>query len=684
MIKRVWSAYVGAFLGVVLFWGMACESPEPKKEDPKPIDPNTRGLLQICPGAKGCLRSEGALKASAVAVKISPENYEIARWSYFQERDFCPEPVVKDRFGIKRCQQLKRGAMDSRKDCGHDGLCAGDNWKTEATCSSTQACPAGLVCREQEGRCYAEYSKPDEDGSEGDGQPDWFVDCGRDGVCPCIDLQGQPAYFGADKKTCLKGHKANPDYKGADADGSEGNGEFEGIWMGGFQSNHPLQGVHDDIWARVVVLQTGETTVAIVSLDLVGFFYDGVKAIRKRVQEALGEGAIDYILISSTHNHEGPDTMGNWGPGTSIPVRSGVVAFYYEQVLQKTSQAIQQAYTQLAPAKMRVAQLRTGVDGLNNDIRDPFIIDDTMTVAQWTATENNKPIATLVNWGSHPEVLFLSNNYLTSDFPHYLREGLEQGVFGAGKKALSPAQGGVAVYLQAAVGGLMTPLGVEVPDLDGTLRKQDDWDKARALGSRLAIKTTEALKQAAPVETASIRLWSREVRLPVDNTVFLLAFAGGLIQREIYDYDKSKSIGPNNPGKVQTEIAVIRIGGLSFYSMPGEVDPELLVGGFDGAYSFGKPLVGSKNENPPNLSKAPKGPFLKEKIPGEYKIMVGLGNDALGYILGEWNFVLADSPYFNGAKGDHYEETNSLGPKTAPLLLEAYDALLKEVERKDP
>jgi hypothetical protein len=63
----VWSVLCGvlAFCGVV-----ACDPPEPKKQDPTPIDPNIRGLLQICPGAKGCLRSEGALKTRVVGGRL--------------------------------------------------------------------------------------------------------------------------------------------------------------------------------------------------------------------------------------------------------------------------------------------------------------------------------------------------------------------------------------------------------------------------------------------------------------------------------------------------------------------------------------------------------------------------------------------------------------------------------------
>ena len=57
--------------------------------------------------------------------------------------------------------------------------------------------------------------------------------------------------------------------------------------------------------------------------------------------------------------------------------------------------------------------------------------------------------------------------------------------------------------------------------------------------------------------------------------------------------------------------------------------------------------------------------------------IIGLGNDELGYIIPEYNFILDDRvPYLIEASGDHYEETNSLGPRTAPMMMEWADRLL--------
>jgi hypothetical protein len=63
---------------------------------------------------------------------------------------------------------------------------------------------------------------------------------------------------------------------------------------------------------------------------------------------------------------------------------------------------------------------------------------------------------------------------------------------------------------------------------------------------------------------------------------------------------------------------------------------------------------------------------------GTMNWIIGLGNDELGYIIPEYNYVLSERvPYIEEAEGDHYEETNSLGPGTATLVLEWADRLIQ-------
>jgi hypothetical protein len=53
----------------------------------------------------------------------------------------------------------------------------------------------------------------------------------------------------------------------------------------------------------------------------------------------------------------------------------------------------------------------------------------------------------------------------------------------------------------------------------------------------------------------------------------------------------------------------------------------------------------------------------------QHNWILGLANDELGYLIPAYDYVLDPSlPYLDEADGDHYEETNSLGPDAAPLI----------------
>ena len=116
---------------------------------------------------------------------------------------------------------------------------------------------------------------------------------------------------------------ADHNFKFSEKDGdtyndNNNNGKFDAYWIAGFGNQKPANGVHDDVWARVVVMDDGDTRLALVSLDAIGFRHDDVVDIRKLIP---AEAGIDYAIISSTHTHESADLIGIWGEST---LKSGV------------------------------------------------------------------------------------------------------------------------------------------------------------------------------------------------------------------------------------------------------------------------------------------------------------------------------------------------------------------------
>ena len=93
-------------------------------------------------------------------------------------------------------------------------------------------------------------------------------------------------------------------------DGND-NGQFDPVWIAGFQKQRPAQGVKDDLMAVAVVIEDGDRRIGIVAVDTIGLMRKFVLDVRESVPEAWQL----TTLWCATHNHEGPDTQGLWGPG---------------------------------------------------------------------------------------------------------------------------------------------------------------------------------------------------------------------------------------------------------------------------------------------------------------------------------------------------------------------------------
>ena len=92
------------------------------------------------------------------------------------------------------------------------------------------------------------------------------------------------------------------------------------VYLAGFGQNRRAQSVHDDLCVRALALVFGETRVDVAALDLIGLGRRYCQEIERRVNEA-EPGT--RTLLSCTHTHHGPDTIGLWGPDT---ITSGVPA----------------------------------------------------------------------------------------------------------------------------------------------------------------------------------------------------------------------------------------------------------------------------------------------------------------------------------------------------------------------
>jgi hypothetical protein len=419
------------------------------------------------------------------------------------------------------------------------------------------------------------------------------------------------------------------------------------VFLAGFGHDRKATGVHDTLKARAVVLRDGQRKIAFVSVDVVGLFHPFVLRVRARLS------GFDYVLISSTHNHEGPDTLGLWGPST---FRSGVDPAYMDLLERRIARAVRDAEGACRPVRPRVGSARA--PGLLHDGREPIVKHDELVAVEFRGASEDTPAGLVVQWNCHPETLGERNTQVSSDFVGPVVVELQ-------KRHHCPV-----VYLTGTVGGLMTSLHVPVRGRGGEELADGTFEKAQAYGRLVADLADRALAAARPTSLTPLEVHVRTLFLPMDNPLFRIARQVGVFDRQAFAWsgDPTRAVPAKElKGRlcVRTEIAWLRLGDLDVAAVPGEIYPELVLG---------------KVQDPPDpgadFPRAPAEPGLYAQLGGKHRLIVGLANDELGYIIPkrQWD---ERPPYCYGRKKPQYGEVNSLGPDTAPLLCEAFRHLVR-------
>lgn len=423
------------------------------------------------------------------------------------------------------------------------------------------------------------------------------------------------------------------------------------VWLAGFSQHRAATAIHDDLWAVAMVLDDGYTRLGIVALDAIGFLHDDVVAVRRACPS---EWKLDYTIVTSVHNHSTPDLMGIWGPD---PLHTGVDARYRQQVITAAKDALGTAVTALEPARIALHEIHTPPEGLVTDTRKPMVYDSDIRVMHFTSAATGATLGTLVGWADHPETPWSRNTEITADFCGVLRDTLERG-FSKDGQQLARGIGGVHIFVNGAVGGLMTTspkVSVRDPYLQQDF-KAPSHDKSRAVGHQLAARILADLEStnSLQAEVAPISIYARTLEMPIDNKMFLAAAYLGLIDR-----------GHVRWKALRTEVALVTVGDASIICVPGEIYPEIVNGGI---------------EHPPgaDFDIAPvEVPPLRELMPGKVKFVFGLANDELGYLIpkSEWD---VKPPHLYGDRKGVYGEENSCGPNAAAVVYSALAALCRE------
>lgn len=355
----------------------------------------------------------------------------------------------------------------------------------------------------------------------------------------------------------------------------------DSVFMGGYNFWRKSEGVHDPLYVRVLVFQKGDFRLGLVAVDVVGIQRQDVLDLK------FGLEGFDprNVLICSTHNHSGPDTLGIWG---LPPVYSGKSSSYMKRLRQAIHQALYSALENLAPAEMAADSVRANPKGIMKNLRRPGMVDSEIPVLHVRRAGGGETIATLVEVGCHPEVLPRTNYQITADYPGVVIAGIEKEL------------GGIGIYVSGALGGLVTPDITDDPDDN----PESYWKERDRVGNRVGELAVEVAREMKNYDSSPVLdVWHSSLFVRNSNFWYKLTRLTGIINRKLF-----------SGGYVETEVNLWIIGNLRIASVPGEITPDV-------------------------------GLRIKKVVGGRPTMLIGLANDELGYLMPEAEFDLGIYSY---------------------------------------
>ena len=413
-------------------------------------------------------------------------------------------------------------------------------------------------------------------------------------------------------------------------------------YLAGFDRGVRATDVLDDIYVRSVFLKdsTNDSGVVLAVIDCVGICNKDINEIRTEVKKKLKKNSEISINIMSTHVHASPDTQGLWGKG----LRCGIDNKHLMRLKIIAAECIMNSINKAKPGKLFFGKALT--ENMILDNRLPFVHDDHLARIRFVPDDNSTELH-ILNIGCHPELLGDKNTKISADWPAY-----------CGKK-IYEVTGAEFVYFQGANGGITSEGLSEV--YEGKLAGEPTM---KAYGTKMG-EYALSITDEVPVDV-DLRIFTVERILPVVNKTFSFASRIKLVNNDVIKVDALEY-----KKAVKTEVSYLIIGNVKIILIPGELFPELALGGY---FSAAESATGTEYEYP----------TLFEMMGEGEKLIFGLANDEIGYIIPDNDFYISKkNPYAfwaipNDSHGRaHYEETTCSGPFAAEMIRDAVEQLTK-------
>lgn len=343
--------------------------------------------------------------------------------------------------------------------------------------------------------------------------------------------------------------------------------------MGGFHDRLTnFEGIHDELFARALVLDNGTTKLVFIGSDLMSVDAELTRLAREAITQATGIPAAN-IMISGTHNHSAPSYYQKTAMGQD-DAEPSLKKFLAKQFADAAVEAASTA----KPARAGFAA-GSLVGATRNRQQKNDLIDPQVGVLRVEEIEGRKTIATLFNFAGHPVIIGSTNLMLSGEYP------------GAASRAVENLLGGVAIFTQGACGDITVnrngdpfleierlgrTVAGEVIKTSGLIKLEEDLVLKAASTTltlpALALPNLDDAKAALEKGKAALELAQQQKAIP--TAISQLEDRNRVLSMTVL---KAQAIA-ENPSKKETElpaeVQILQVGNVLFGTIPGELFVE--------------------------------------------------------------------------------------------------------------
>jgi len=282
--------------------------------------------------------------------------------------------------------------------------------------------------------------------------------------------------------------------------------------MGNSYGNTISEGVHDDLYSRVLVFEKDDIKAAFIALDLISLPHVIVEKTRKLVSSKTGI-PMTNIIMTATHVHAGPQMNPMFWDAVGGAAKKKNEE-YTENLPSLIAESVMLAIEKIQPVRVSVGRVeersvnfnrrflmkdgsfRMNPGRLNPEsVRSVGPVDPDLYVVFFESPDA-KPLATLVNFALHPAIV--GGNMFSADFPGIIVNRLAEVM---GDEMVTIFSNGTS--------GNINHIDVNRKDQPG------GYAESTRIGTILAADVFKAFSSLKPVDVNSLKIVTENVELPV-------------------------------------------------------------------------------------------------------------------------------------------------------------------------